>query len=357
LITLAKIASLKHQESAITAFDAVVIQGATPMSQNSNKFELPTVTFENTQEATASNTARQALSSFAAEAGQAAGQAGKNGANAAEAAQLGSRAAEQAVEGVAGKVGKGIAVEGQLGEMQKVLEGSGKFETSIKWPPKREVTDADREAAKKLMSKSDLAGLVPPEDLKVATDLTDALIDGNVDKLKETLKGLSGDPEKLAKFVKAVNDHFNSKENFGGLEMQMDAKGNVLVYENKGSTAVSINPATGETTVRGIERQPDGSILMKEGEIINRTAADVLKSAGDAVTRSVTGMDHWGFIDKIRPTELPSLGGGGGGGGGRGDRLNNLPKPVWGDHKNTPLTDRINKVPQQRTEPRKSLDD
>lgn len=284
------------------------------MSKTGSNFELPHVTIDDTAGDTA-NTAKSNLSNFALDtmksdrSGQSAMDTAKSGSNYANGQlEKGAQAADKAgnyfhikeLEHGAGQVGESV--------LQK---GSGEFVKDMDRSLKLSVTDQDRKNAKEMMAK-ELSPLLPEADRKALTDLQGALIDGDMGKLKETLKGLSGDPEKLAKYIEQLNKQFNEHETRGGLELSTDSKGNVLVYENHGNTAVSIDPQTGDTTLRGIDRQNDGSVVLKEGEIINRKAEDVLKRAGDSATRSISvGLDRIPFhpvprgLDKI--LEMPQM--------------------------------------------------
>ncbi len=150
------------------------------------------------------------------------------------------------------------------------------------------VTEQDRTDAKEQLAK-DISELVPEADRESMKQLQNAIVDGDMTKLQETLKGLSGDPEKLATMLKEINTRFDKLEAGGGLDISIDSSGDVLVYKENGNTAVSINPATGATTMRAVERQADGSVLLKPGEIINRDAGEELHSIADAGTRSLTG--------------------------------------------------------------------
>ncbi|MBX3134610.1 hypothetical protein KF707_00145 [Candidatus Obscuribacterales bacterium] len=295
------------------------------MSKSGSAFELPNVTFEDTAGDTA-KAAKSNLSNFAIDSMK----SGHTGANSIEGA------AKAATSGVNGQLENGSSVSEQMEQAAKAAgkagndyqnskldhgaaqigEGiadklSGEFSKKMERSLKPFVTDQDRKNAKEMMAK-ELSPLLPEADKKALTDLQGALIDGDVNKLTESLKALSGDPEKLSKYIDQLNKQFNKHETRGGLELSMDSKGNVLVYENHGNTAVSIDPKSGETTLRGIDRQPDGSVVLKEGEIINRKAEDVMKRIGDSATRSISvGLDRIPFhpvprgLDKI--TEMPHI--------------------------------------------------
>jgi len=121
---------------------------------------------------------------------------------------------------------------------------------------------------------------VSPEDQPAMKDIQNALFEGKIDKLGEALKGLS--PEKRAELIKTLNENLDKYKL--DTNLTLDSKGNVIVYNDRGNSAVSINPDTGETSLRPIERQTDGSILLKSGEIINRSAADLFSDIGRRLT-------------------------------------------------------------------------
>lgn len=208
-------------------------------------------------------------------------------------------------EGMAGKIADGIS---NMHEGQKQIDKSGALENIEKggmsigdFAKKMNVTDQDRKEAKEALEKG-ISGLVPEGDRKAQVAIQNAIIDGDMGKFKEAIKAVGNDPEKLAKMVKEVNDQLNRNEKFGGVELSMDSKGNVLLYGEKGNTAVSVNPKTGDTTLRAVERQADGSVVLKDGEIINRKPEEVMKTLGDEATRSITEWPHFSYpIEKPFP--------------------------------------------------------
>ena len=149
----------------------------------------------------------------------------------------------------------------------------------------REVTDKDRERAKEKLSDQ-LSDFVDPEVKKQVTALESALIDGDLKAFAEGLKGMK--PEQLKKFVEGLNKQFDKAEVSGGIDLQLDSSGNVLLYEENGYSALSIDPKTGEATVKPIDVRPDGSVVLQPGEVINRDADDVMSGIADEATRSLT---------------------------------------------------------------------
>ncbi|MDZ4836924.1 MAG: hypothetical protein SGJ27_24340 [Candidatus Melainabacteria bacterium] len=189
---------------------------------------------------------------------------------------------------------------------EKMREGSTlEFNHGLEKNFHRPVTDKDRASAKDSLAKG-ISDLVPEADKALLKQMQGAVIDGNVDQLKESLGKLAGDPAKMDKFLKELNGQL--KREGAGVELTNDGKGNVLVYEKYGNTAVSINAKSGETTLRAIERQNDGSMLLKPGEIINRTPAEMMKNIGDEATRDMTRSNFHHHFDHVKPL----LKGGGG---------------------------------------------
>ncbi len=151
------------------------------------------------------------------------------------------------------------------------------------------VTDGDRTRAKEVLS-GELSELIPEADRNLMRDFQSSIIDGNLERLTATLRRLNAEPAKLDLFIRALNRQLDGHERFNGIDISRDSAGNVLVYDqNRGSTALQINPTSGEATVRAIEIQRDGSVLVRPGEIINRRPADVLRTIGDEATRAVVG--------------------------------------------------------------------
>jgi|AGTN01.1.fsa_nt_gi hypothetical protein len=215
--------------------------------------------------------------------------------------QSGGGKSEQAIE-IGSKIGQAasdIAVRA-MDNHGKSFDGTSIHrEPDIKHFPEK-ITDENRKQAKEKLEK-ELSELIPDKDRQSLKNLQSAIIDGDLGKLQSTLKELSGNPEQLKKIISALNKQM---EKTMGVNMRMDSAGNVLLYENGGSTALSINPKTGESTLRPMETQMDGSVVLKPGEIINKTAADVLKNIGDEGTRSLT---HGRFYGYIKPMMLEPI--------------------------------------------------
>ncbi len=220
--------------------------------------------------------------SAAAEAAGKVGHDAKEGAN-----KVGSMAKEaaRAADGISNHIEKGGQAWGDRIES---------------WPPfnrKFEVTDKDRAEAKDMLGKQ-LSDLIPEKDREILKTMQASLIDGNLDGMKKALGSLADDPAKMDKFIKELNSELSKSG--ANVELAKDSQGNVLIYDRYGNTAVSINPKTGDTTLRAVERQGDGSVVLKPGEIINRQAGDVMKSIGDNATREMTEPRYYKPYD-LRP--------------------------------------------------------
>lgn len=188
------------------------------------------------------------------------------------------------------------------GAISEVAKDISKGHVGIGKLLQKEVSDEQRAEAKKELGK-ELNDLVPDAERKTMTALQDALIDGDMKKFGDTLKGIPAD--QVDKYIKTLNENLDKNENFGGVDVTRDAKGNVLIYGEKGNTAISFDPKTGEATLKPIERQSDGSVVLKAGEIISPKADEVMKDLGDAATRSIT--DH-GFSKPYEPKPWPPIG-------------------------------------------------
>ena len=176
-------------------------------------------------------------------------------------------------------------LEDHLGSINRAEE-IGKFAGQLMSEKfSKEVTDKDRERAKEKLSEQ-LGEFVDEDTRNKVLGLENALIDGDLEAFAKGLQEMK--PEERAKFIDGINKQFDKAEVKGGIDLAMDAEGNVLVYEEDGYTALSINPETGESSVKPIEVQPDGSVVLKPGEVINRDAADVMSGIADEATRSLT---------------------------------------------------------------------
>lgn len=207
--------------------------------------------------------------------------AATTGSDAAHSGGVAVRAGAEAAQSLGDKIGGKAASD--IAEMKEnKIDRTNRISDSINKLFPDKVTDEQRRQAKERLDK-ELSDLIPEKDRASLKNLHSAIIDGDLGKLQATLKELSGNPEHLKKVVDALGKQLGK-----GTDVRMDSAGNVLLYERGGNTALSVNPKTGETTLRAMETQMDGSVVLKPGEIINRTTGDVLKDIGDEVTRDLT---------------------------------------------------------------------
>ena len=147
-----------------------------------------------------------------------------------------------------------------------------------------EVTEKDRARAKDIL-ENDIDPVASEADRKSLTAMQQALIDGDMKSFAKAVQ--DADPKRLDNLVKSLDKSLNRNENSGGVDVKKVGE-DVYLYEENGGTAIKINSKTGETSILPIEHQKDGSIVAKEGTIINRTAEDVMKDAGEEAARSLT---------------------------------------------------------------------
>lgn len=152
------------------------------------------------------------------------------------------------------------------------------------WP--RKLTPEDRAKAKEVLGK-EISPLINEADSKTLKTMQEAIIDGNIGKLAETLKSMP--PERAKAFIKELNKEL--KEHHAGIELSATGDGRIFVYEKSGQTAIQVN-RDGTTQLKPIRHNYDGSIVVEPGEIINKDAEEVMKGISDAAVRGITGGDR-----------------------------------------------------------------
>lgn len=176
-----------------------------------------------------------------------------------------------------------LDLEGKsLGEILKHFHGNDTYHDLLyRWP--KEVTPEDRKEAKDALGK-DVSPLINEADSKTLKSMQEAIVDGNIGKLAETLKNMP--PERAKAFVKELNKEL--KAHHAGVELSATGDGRVFVYETSGQTAIQIN-RDGTTTLKPIRHNYDGSIVVEPGEIINKDPEEVMKGISDSAVRGITG--------------------------------------------------------------------
>ncbi|MBI1268987.1 hypothetical protein GC174_00995 [bacterium] len=151
-------------------------------------------------------------------------------------------------------------------------------------------------------AKKDLQGLIPeevsPGDRKALVSMQEAIIDGNVEKLGTSLEALRGDPERMERLINGLNKQLMKSDSDTRVTMTEDGR---VFLSNPGSdTAVQFNK-DGTAEVKPVEHTFSGAIVVKPGEVINRSAEDVASTIGDRTTREIN------YRPFFKPTEKPDF--------------------------------------------------
>lgn len=156
------------------------------------------------------------------------------------------------------------------------------------------VTEKERTEAKDKL-KGEISPLIPEADRARLQKMQEALIDGDPKKMAEALKDVP--PEKMKDYLKELNKQL--KENGSDVKFTQTKDGKVLVYSQNGTSAVEIDPKTGNTSEREIRHThelPPRVVL--GGEILDGDPAKALKKMGDEATRDIT--NPWEILLKPR---------------------------------------------------------
>lgn len=145
-------------------------------------------------------------------------------------------------------------------------------------PSKEEV----QSAKDKVDGKID--GLISTADKATLKNMQDAALSGDPKAFGDAINGLKDDPARLKDFVKEMNKNF--KDSDAGLNATVDEKGNVVLYGDHGKNAVEIG-ADGTSRVRALEREPDGTVIMKDGEVLNKDPNKVMKHISDNAVSNI----------------------------------------------------------------------
>lgn len=177
--------------------------------------------------------------------------------------------------------------------------GSKIGESIIEMMKKAEPSEKEREAAKKELAEG-ISKLIPEEDRNTLVGMQEALIDGNLESFQKLVGSLKDNPEKLAAMIKELNNGLDRAEWGGGVNVQQDSKGNVLLYKQNGDTAIEINPQTGQTTLRPVEPRFDGTAVIQPGEVIGADAGKVMRDIGNEATESLMPQ-KFGDLKPLKP--------------------------------------------------------
>ncbi len=142
-------------------------------------------------------------------------------------------------------------------------------------------------------------GLIPDADKQNLTDANHALLTGDAAGLSAAYAKYKDEPDKLKAFVEEQNRELKDAKSDVGVQMTDDGK--IYVSKDHGQSAVEIDPATGETSVRRVMHGPDGAIYVGD-KIDNVDPEKALDRIGNHAVNGINepdfrfGMQH----DRIR---------------------------------------------------------
>lgn len=204
------------------------------------------------------------------------------------------------------------------------------------------VTPQDRTEAKQELQKM-IPEILSDADRKALVSMQEAIIDGNVEKLGKSIASMKDDPAKLGKFANEINREL--KEAGSDTRLTVAKDGRVFLSSQGGDLAVQFN-ADGSSEVKPVEYTRSGAMVVKPGEVVNRSSEDVGRGIGDSTTRDLRGDNLIKLIE------------GGGKGGGKVtpmhiENWDSKPK----DWLNEQLKDKApSENEEQRIQPRKSFE-
>lgn len=183
------------------------------------------------------------------------------------------------------------------GNVIERIERDGSLDDMFKKLEPKKITPEQRMDAKK-----ELQGLIPeevsPGDRKALVSMQEAIIDGNVEKLGTSLEALRGDPERMERLINGLNKQLMKSDSDTRVTMTED--GRVFLSNPRSDTAVQFNK-DGTAEVKPVEHTFSGAIVVKPGEVINRSAEDVASSIGDRTTRDIN------YRPIFKPIEKPDF--------------------------------------------------
>ncbi|MCA9817951.1 MAG: hypothetical protein KC652_22745 [Cyanobacteria bacterium HKST-UBA01] len=173
--------------------------------------------------------------------------------------------------------------EGNIIERVEKAERNGSLEDVFKKLEPKAVTPEQRMDAKRDIQDR-IPAEVSPGDRKALVSMQEAIIDGNVEKLGQSIESLRGDPERMERLINGLNRQL--KESDSDTRVTMTKDGRVFLSNPSSDTAVQFNK-DGTSEVKPVEHTFSGAIVVKPGEVINRSAEDVASSIGDRTTRDI----------------------------------------------------------------------
>jgi hypothetical protein len=147
-------------------------------------------------------------------------------------------------------------------------------------------SDKERSDAEKTL-EGRMSKLIPEADRDAMKAMTTAITNGDTKAFAEAVKKTGGDPAKLKALVTEVDKMLEEK----GCSIRLDVTGDgkVLVSDTSKETALAVDPKSGNVEAKSVEHNPDGSILVKPGEVLHVDTEKAFKDMGDRAVNAVNG--------------------------------------------------------------------
>lgn len=131
-------------------------------------------------------------------------------------------------------------------------------------------------------------GLIPDADKQNLTDANHALLTGDAAGLSSVYAQYKDDPAKLKAFVEEQNRELKDAKSDVGVQLTDDGK--IYVSKDHGQSAVEIDPASGETSVRRVMHDPDGNIYVGD-KVDSADPETALDRIGNHAVNGINGPD------------------------------------------------------------------
>jgi len=119
---------------------------------------------------------------------------------------------------------------------------------------------------------------------ETASGMKDAIMHGDFEGLKDIVQKLSDNPERLKAAVDALNKALGENSD---LRLSVTSDGSLAMFNAESSTALVVE-ADGSTSVRPLERTPDGNVVLKDGEVLNQSAKALFHNLGADASSDVS---------------------------------------------------------------------
>ncbi|HEY9730641.1 MAG TPA: hypothetical protein V6C89_01930 [Drouetiella sp.] len=131
-------------------------------------------------------------------------------------------------------------------------------------------------------------GLIPDADQQNLKDANHALLTGDTASLSNVYEKYKDDPAKLKAFVEEQNRELKDAKSDVGVQMTDDGK--IFISKDHGMSAVSIDPSTGEATVRKVMHDSNGDIYVGD-KVDNADPQKALERIGNHAVNDINEPD------------------------------------------------------------------